>query len=153
VLSTIATAGGTAFSCFPDRCAPEAFLSISYSGSNYFDGSIEGFAGLSGSGSDTVAFDTADDLGCLEEGATCNAYVNLANAGSVIVDLGLGDHDLEESYTVSGTSGTGDINVGSDFNFSLVPTPEPKGDVVLLAVAFLVLFGPKVKRLAAGPHC
>jgi hypothetical protein len=135
ILSTNIALGGEAFNCYPSRCSPVAYLSISYNG--FADNA--GLA-LTGSASSTVGpTDPSNGISCLEAGSDCIAFVNLSSASSQIVNLGPGASELDETYNVTGTSGTGDTIVGGTFDFSLVPTPEPRYSFLFLAVAFILL--------------
>lgn len=58
--------------------------------------------------------------------------------------LGVGDYVLSVSF-IGGASGSGDTSLDFNGTYSLVPTPEPRGDIAVLAIALLILFWLKTR--------
>jgi hypothetical protein len=134
VLSTVISLDGESTNCrIFAFCAPSAVFSAALDGDTSVEtGDIFSFGGPSqhftDSGSDTV--DCGPDAQCL-------ASLFLEDHRSNSIALGLGNYFLEEDYTVSG--GGLDPFLRFDIQASLVPTPEPRGGIIIVAGALLMV--------------
>jgi hypothetical protein len=143
-------------------------LDASFSGVNCgnFQGCFDYAQAGGNAQADSLIFDTPINVPISESpssarycpppsGCEANAFANGINFQ--IFNLGLGDYTLRMNYSYVASGGfypQGDVT----FNSLLVPypttlfvTPEPRGSIVVLAVAFLALLTLKIKP--AGPHC
>jgi hypothetical protein len=128
VLSGSVTENAGASNCDPFACSPSASISNTFTlltSVMFASGGLD----LSGSGSAT------SPTGC---GTQCGAFINLSDAESVDVNLGIGNYTLLGDYNES-TNSTGDMYVELQGDLNLVPTPEPREAVVLLVLPFVTL--------------
>jgi hypothetical protein len=141
VLSTDITAGGSDFNCGIFSCQPYAFLSASYRTSSSICPGVSSVClgadqlDIAGSGSSASGTTDMSGIGCQDVGSDCAAFLNLSDARSVSVDLGVGDYTLDQMYSVM-VSGNGFTEFSASFDTTLIAAPEPRPSTALLAVAF-----------------
>jgi hypothetical protein len=140
VLSTVISLDGDSTNCrIFSFCLPFA----------RFVGEIDGETNVGtdiffgGPNSQHFADSGSDTVDCGADDAQCLAIFDLEDHRSNSIILGLGDYILFENYT--GFGGGADPFFRYSIDASLVPTPEPKGGIIV-AGALLVAVSLKVTR-------
>jgi hypothetical protein len=129
-LSASSGTGLEALACDPGSiCTPSSTASVSANFSESVTAGL-GYLVLSGSGS------------AASQGT--EVFLNLSDAQSESITLGLGDYTLFEEYAGYARA-SGDVGIDFRDDISLVPAPEPRAGIVLLAMALLIPLGLRIQ--------
>ena len=135
-----------------------SFTTDAYSSGSFFNGAGGPIYGgalvyVNFSDTDSIIGPTSFSQGVSDSGSNsqdcseapygvCDASVTLSDSANNFVFLPIGDYTLEQSYSFF-DYGSGDLAFGNYLSVTttLVPTPEPRFGIVLLAIGFLGLCG------------
>jgi hypothetical protein len=131
------------YDCDPGGCPSPSYAEL-YPGTS-FDVSPVGFGfSFSGSGVAGPVYASYTPYDCCGSEVT----LDMTDTRTELLTLDVGNYTLGEAYNGS-AFGSGDTQIVFSGDFSLVPTPEPIGDIPMLAAAMLIALGLRSRPRAA----